>query len=159
MSAKYYNQPDRREYGQASAAFGATTDSQKFISPRGKRGLVRDITWDITADMVGTTSVPEINVGSALSTGGSTLYNEYARVRLGSTAILGYTTSNDPKSAQAIIGDKGTKFNVSYEDFTGHAKLATAFIPKDTIVFVTRVLGVGGSPAGTAQTKVIVDWF
>ncbi|MCA1458094.1 hypothetical protein I6F35_33715 [Bradyrhizobium sp. BRP22] len=157
-----YDTPKREVYLFPSSAFGATTESRKILGPKGKKGLVRDIRTYLTADCIGTTSVPEINVGSAASTAGGTLYTEYARHRLGTTATAGNTAANTPYRARALAegganNPGGTPLVLS--DFAGHVQLETAFIPADTAFFITRVQGVGGVPAGTGTTEVEIDWF
>ena len=154
-----YDVPQREEYAQPSAAFGATTDNFYHMGPKGKKGLVRDMEADITADMVGTTSVPEIKVGTA------TADHTYARFRLGTTATAGYTTAQGVRRATVVANGARATSSAGevtpdvYEDYTGHVKMNTAFIPADTQFCISRVLGVGGVPAGTAKTKVIIDWF
>lgn len=138
-------------YAQPSSAFGATTETQTYMGPKGKQGYVRDIDIDITADMVGTTTVPEIMVGTASG------LSEYARFRLGTTAILGYTSAAGPRRASVVAG--GAK---NFDDFAGHVKLGSDVsatrIPADTAFVITRKLGVGGTPAGTGRSRVIIDW-
>lgn len=153
-----YDDPIRETYVQASSAFGATTESQQYMGPKGKKGLVRDIDVYITASMVGTTTVPEIAVGAAAAVAGQTTNREYARFRLGTAAGTGYAATA-PFRASVVGGftiDDGTP---AFEDYSGHVKLATAFIPADTAFFITRVAGTGGSPAGTGPSRVIIDWF
>lgn len=149
----FYDEPIREVYTMPSAAFGATTDSMKIIGPKGKKGLVRDIEVDLTANAVGTTSVPEINVGTASAD------FSYARFRLGTTAIAGYTSAASPYRASQIGGNTLIDGTPVYEDFAGHVKLSTAYIPADTAAVISRVLGVGGVPAGTGTTRVTIDWF
>lgn len=145
-----YDKPQTETYVQPSSAFGATTEAFKIFGPKGKKGYVRDIEVVLTAAAVGTTTVPEVVVGA---TSGAT---EYARFRLGSAAGTGYAAGSH--RATQKIGDKGTEFGKALEDFTGHVKLATAVIPADTEIFITRVAGVGGTPAGTGASRVIIDW-
>ena len=142
----------RETYIQPSSAFGATTETQTYIGPKGRKGLVRDIDIDITADMVGTTTVPEIDVGT--SSGDVS----YARWRLGTTAILGYTAASTPKRASQDLGLPLTVPPV-LNDYAGHVAMETAFIPADTAFVITRKAGTGGSPAGTARSRVIIDWI
>ena len=146
-----YDVPLRETLIQASSAFGAATETFTHIGPKGKRGLVRDIEVDITADMVGTTTVPEIDVGTA--SGDAT----YARYRLGSAAGTGYAASATPKRAsqEAITGNPPRALS----DFAGHVQLERTFIPADTAFVVTRKAGTGGTPAGTAKSRVIIEWF
>lgn len=145
-----YDNPLRQFYFQPSSAFGAATESTQWRGPKDKTGLVRDIEVYITATMVGTTSVPEITVGTA-----SALF-EYARFRLGTTAIAGYAATAPFRAS--IIADDAWGVSV-YEDFVGHVKMATLRIPANAIFFISRVLGVGGAPAGTGSSIVTIDWF
>ncbi len=128
-----YDNPSKREtYVFPSSAFGATTENRKFLSPKGKKGTVRDIRTYITADMVGTTTVPEINVGASAGS------SEYARHRLGTTAILGNTAAGTPYRARALAeGAAGWPGGppLSLIDYAGHVLLEIAKIPADTAFF------------------------
>lgn len=148
-----YDTPWVEEYAQPSSAFGATTETQAHIGPKGKRGLVRDIEVDITADMVGTTAVPEIDVGL---TSGST---EYARFRLGTAIGTGYLATSTARRATQVAGNGGSAALPALSDYAGHVALATTYIPADTQFLITRKLGVGGTPAGTARSVVRIEWF
>jgi hypothetical protein len=148
----FYNDPITEEYFIPSAAFGATLDTTRIVGPKGRKGYVRDIMVDITATMVGTTSVPEIAVGAASGTA------EYARFRLGTTAIAGYAATAVFRASQ-VGGNTLVDGSPVFEDYVGHVKMGTAPIPADTQVFISRVAGVGGTPAGTGTTRVIIDWF
>jgi len=144
-----------------SSAFGATTESRKILGPKGKKGLVRDIRTYITADMVGTTTVPEVNVGTAASDSGA-IVAEYARHRLGTTAILGNTAAGTPYRARALTATAQNNTGgipPALSDFTAHVLLETAYIPADTAFFISRIKGVGGTPAGTGITEVDVQWW
>lgn len=147
-----YDNPLREVYVQPSSAFGATTEIQTYVGPKGLTGLVRDIDIDITADMVGTTTVPEIDVGS-----GSGL-TEYARFRLGTTAVAGYTTAQGASRRATVVAGKRFGQDCAYQDYAGHVMLATARIPADTPFVITRKAGTGGVPAGTGRSRVIIDW-
>ena len=156
-----YDVPQKETYVFPSTAFGATTESRKILGPNGKKGVVRDIRTYLSADAVGTTTVPEINVGSAASVPG-TLLTEYARHRLGTTAILGNTAAGTPYRARVLTATaQGNTGGIppALSDFAGHVALETSFIPADTAFFITRVAGVGGTPAGTGVTEVDIDWF
>ncbi len=145
-----YASPIRREYKSAVGAFGATTASEKYIGPKGRKGVVRDIEVYLTADAVGATTVPEVQVGT---TSGDVAY---ARLRLGTSATVGTVATATPISAKALC--TGSTLT-TYEDFTGHVKLETAQIPADTAFTITMLAGTGGSPAGTGYSKVYIDWF
>ena len=165
-----YDTAERIRYDLAAATvqFGADGEAKayEFIGPKGKKGLVRDIEIEITEDMVGTTTVPEINVGDAASDLGS-LDAEYARYRLGSTAILGYTTALVPNPVRASSFVRGNpnepgaavlpgRQSVIYPE---HVVLEKAFIPADTTFFVSLVPGSGGTETGAGRVAVEIDWF
>ena len=149
-----YDDAQTEFYFIPSAAWGATTDTITMVGPKGKKGLVRDIIAGVTADMVGTTTVPEVDVGTA--SGDVT----YARFRLGTAVGPGYTNAQSAvRRATTVAGNGGAAAVPTLEDFTGHVKLATASIPADTNFVITRKQGSGGTPAGTGPVTVIVDWF
>lgn len=156
-----YDMPAAKEtYVFPSSAFGATTESRKLIGPKGKKGRVVDIRTYLTADAVGTTTVPEITVGSAASDAGA-LFTEYARHRLGTTAVLGNTAAGTPYRARNLaIAAPGNPGGLppALSDFAGHVQLETASIPADTAFFISRVKGAGGVPAGTGLTEVDIVW-
>jgi hypothetical protein len=151
-----YDNPIRREvYYLPSGTYGATTVSKIFNGPPGKRGTVRDILMIPTADNVGTTTVPEITVGS-----GAGLV-EYARFRLGTTAILGYTSAAGPRRAASLAKNAPGRTGSSpptLNDFAGHVALETAKIPADTNFTISGKAGVGGVPAGTFEAYITIDW-
>lgn len=146
--------------GVTPIQFGADTETvgYEFIGPKGLKGLVRDIEIEITEAMVGTTTVPEINVGSAVSALGS-LKKEYARWRLGTAAGTGYATSVSPNPLRASSLVQGNGLNQVSTRFTEHVSLSTDFIPADTTFFITLVAGDGGSETGAGRVRVYIDWF
>lgn len=95
------------------ATFGATSVTHWIVGPRGKVGFVRDIIADVTTSLVGTTTVPEIDIG--FSAGDST----YGRYRLGTTAIAGYGVGTYRASQELITGNPPR----TLADFTGHVIL------------------------------------
>ena len=147
----HYNQAVTEVLSLGSQAFGNSTATFNYIGPFGKEGHVEDIIVDITADMVGTTTVPEVDVGTA--SGDTT----YARYRLGSAGGTGYTAASTPKRAsqEAWTGNPP----IALSDFAGHVALNTARIPKDTAFVITLKAGTGGAPAGTARVYVVIKWF
>jgi hypothetical protein len=147
--------------------FGADGEAKSyvFVGPPGKKGLVRDIEVRVTEAMVGTTTVPEVNVGDAASDLGS-LDSEYARFRLGSTAILGYdTTTGLILRAAALATDSinepgaATLPGRQSTNYSEHVVLEKAFIPADTAFYVSLVPGSGGSETGAGMIAVEIDWF
>lgn len=146
-----YQNAQREVYESATGAFGATTASKSYIGPPGKVGWVRDIEVFLTADAVGTTTVPEVTVG--LTAGTTT----YARYRLGTSATAGITAASTPKRASSFVTGNGSA--KTYEDFTGHVKLETALLPADTVFVISGVQGTGGVPAGTGYHRVTIDWY
>lgn len=170
MLPSFYDGALNERYVLLGAAFGGGTLSRTLLGPSGKKGLVRDIALTITVAMVGTTTVPEIRVGSAASD------NSNARWRLGTTAILGYGTGafrarSLCASAQGRTGSKAQQL----ADFSGHIALegndttgtvanaadanGFAYLAADTAFFITGVAGTGGAPAGTADVYVDIDWW
>lgn len=160
-----YDKAERIRYelaGGVIVQFGAAgeTIGYTYKGPKGKKGLVRDIEARVTETMVGTTEVPEVNVGSALSTNDGTtkvLYKEYGRFRLGTTAAAGYATSTAVRRARSLTAGNPTPPVLN--DFTGHVALETDFIPADTIFFITLVEGLDGTEAGAGVVAVEIDWF
>jgi hypothetical protein len=151
QGSQFYDKPESLTYESATGAFGATTASKSYIGPKGKRGYVRDIEVFLTADAVGTTTVPEVTVGA---TAGATTY---ARFRLGTTATAGLAAASTPIRARAqVVGNPTPPVNTT---FTGYIALETAYIPADTAFVISGVAGVGGSPAGTGYHRVTIDWF
>lgn len=149
--------------------FGADGEAKSyaFIGPKGKKGLVRDIEVRITEDMVGTTTVPEIGVGDAASDLGS-LDNEYARFRLGTTAVAGYTTttftSGMVRASSLVDGQPNEPGAATLPgrqsvDYSEHVVLEKALIPADTPFFISLVPGSGGTETGAGMVAVEIDWF
>lgn len=147
-----YDRPHTEIYFFPSAAFGATTATRNLKGPDGLKGKVVDIMVDLSADCVGTTTVPEIDVGTASGD------VSYARYRLGTSATAGYTAATTPfRASQESI--KGDAQPPALNDYAGHVQLETALIPADTVFVITEKAGVGGTPAGTGTVSVVVEWF
>jgi hypothetical protein len=165
-----YDVPHKERYTLLASAFGAAAVNRTFQGPPGKMGLVRDIVIDVTAAMVGTTSVPELRVGTAAAD------SSFARWLLGTTATAGLGTGEYRARSLALkaAGRTGSKA-VQLNDFAHHIALegndgsnapstpadanGFAYLPADTAFFISGVAGVGGSPAGTADVYVDIDWF
>ena len=150
MTHVSYANPVRITYKSAVGAFGGTTVIETYVGPKGRRGLVRDIEVELTVDAVGTTAVPEIDVGTASG------LVEYGRFRLGTTATAGNTAAGTPLRAASLVTGNPTPPTLS--DYAGHVALETAFIPVDTPFVITGKAGVG-TPAGTGYYTVTIDWF
>lgn len=165
-----YDVPKTERYTLLASAFGGGTLSRTFQGPPGKMGLVRDIVIDVTTAMVGTTTVPELRVGNAASD------SSFARWLLGTNATTGLGTGEYRarylcQKAQGRTGSKAMELN----DFAHHIALegndgsnspavaadanGFAYLAADTAFFITGVAGTGGSPAGTADVYVDIDWF
>ena len=100
------------QWGQ-DATFGATTITHYIVGPRGKVGFVRDVMVDVTTSLVGTTTVPEIDVG--ISSGDFT----YGRYRLGTATGTGYGVGPYRASTELWTGNPPR----ALADFTGHVVL------------------------------------
>lgn len=163
-----YDNPQRERYLIPALSFAAASNRQ-FQGPPGKKGLVRDIVASITTAMVGTTTVPEIVVGTAAGD------SSFARWRLGTAIVTGNGTGELRarflcSAAPLRAGDRPMQLL----DYAGHVFLegnnasgtasipgtATTFtfIPADTAFFISAVAGVG-TPAGVADINVDIDWF
>ena len=147
----FYDLPITEEYWfPPGTTVGATTTSMRIIGPKGKKGYVRDVCVDVTTTLVGTTTVPEIQVGTAVSD------FTYARFRLGTTATAGYVAGM--YRASQIGGNTLQDGSPAFEDYTGHVKMMTAPIPADTAAVITVAAGVG-TPAGAGSVRVQIDWI
>lgn len=156
-----YDKPQTREYIYTDATFGATSVVHNAISPKGCVGYVRDISVDVTTSLVGTTTVPEIQVGK--SSGDST----YGRYRLGSTASLGYDVGIHLASQEATIIGNPPRNSQSYAhrvELDGYPLDSTnnrqplGRIPADTAFTIVALAGVGGTPAGAGNIRVTIEW-
>jgi hypothetical protein len=145
-----YDMPIKERYVMPSATYGSVAAQQIIRGPKGMKGIVRDITVIPTVNIVGTTTVPELNVGA---TAGA---SEYARFRLGTAIITGYTVAQGTRRARALATTTTTPPTLT--DFAGHVALETASIPADTDVYISAVIGVG-APAGTYSAYVDIEWF
>jgi len=96
-----------------NTTWAATTTSFTLVGPRGKVGFVRDMMVQVGTSMVGTTSVPELQVG--ISQGDFT----YGRYRLGTTITNGYAIGSYRASAEAIVGNPPRLLS----DYSGHVVL------------------------------------
>lgn len=109
-----YELSDVLEYGWGQdQTFGGTSVTHYIVGPKGKVGFVRDISCDVTTSLVGTTTVPEIDVG--ISSGDYT----FGRYRLGTSATAGYADGPHVASQEAITGNPPR----ALADFSGHVVL------------------------------------
>jgi hypothetical protein len=145
----HYANPQVEVLSLVNQNFGNSTLTFNYVGPKGREGHVEDIVADITADMVGTTAVPEIDVGTA--SGDTT----YARYRLGTAAGTGYGTGVHRAQQEAWTGNPP----IVLSDFANHLALNKARIPKDTNFVITLKAGTGGSPAGVANVYLVIKWF
>jgi hypothetical protein len=161
-----YEKPRLQSYTFNDTTFGATGVAHQIKGPKGCVGFVREIQVDVATSLVGTTTVPEIDVG--LSSGDFT----YGRYRLGTTATAGYATGIHSASQEAITGNPPR----TLADFTGHVVLdggpltssgvaggswstqvPAGRIPVDQTVFITNLAGTG-TPAGGGIVRVDIEW-
>lgn len=168
---KTYDVPSRERYALLGSAFGGTIASRTLMAQT-RKGLVRDMIATVTTAFVGTTSVPELRVGSVISD------NSFARWIMGSTATAGlalgaYRATVLLAAAAGRTGGKAPQLNdfpnhLMLEGNNGNGAVAVAaqdtitnfcYLPASTAFFITGVAGVGGTPAGTADVYVDIDWF
>ncbi len=163
-----YNSADTQTYSWApDSTFGATSVTHNIVGPKGKVGFVRDISVDVTTSLVGTTTVPEIDVG--ISSGDYT----YGRYRLGTAAGTGYGTGMHSASQEAITGNPPR----TLADYAGHVvldggpltssgiaggsygtQMPAGRIAANAAVVVTCAAGTGGVPAGGGQVRLKIEW-
>jgi hypothetical protein len=109
-----YEVSEKQTYQWAEdATFGATTVTHYIVGPRGKVGFVRDIACEVTTSLVGSTTVPEIDIGY---TAGD---NTYGRYRLGTATGTGYNVGPFRASNELITGNPPR----TLADFAGHVVL------------------------------------
>jgi hypothetical protein len=144
-----FDTPLTETYGEA---FGLVTVTgsvvQTMIGPKGCVGFVRDLVAEVTTSIVGTTSVPEMTVGTASAD------FTYGRHRLGTTASTGYGVGVHRASQKTWTGNPPRTLS----DFAGHVQLDTARIPADTSFVLSLTLAVG-SAAGAVRPKFMIDWI
>jgi len=145
----HYASPQTEVVCLPNQNFGNSTLTFNYIGPKGREGHVEDIVADITTAMVGTTAVPEIDVGTG--SGDTT----YARYRLGTAAGTGYGIGVKRAQQEAWTGNPP----ITLSDFAGHVALNATRIPKDTAFVITLKAGTGGAPAGVANVYVVIKWF
>ena len=145
----HYAQPQIEVICLPNQNFGNSTLNFNYIGPKGREGHVEDLVADITVAMVGTTTVPEIDVGTS---SGDTSYAQY---RLGTAAGTGYGTGVKRAQQEAWTGNPP----ITLSDYANHVALNKARIPKDTAFVITLKAGTGGAPAGVADVMVRIKWF
>ena len=138
----------REDFGPwgAAEAFGGGSLTHQIIGPKGCVGFLRDIAVDLTVAAVGTTTVPEIQLG--ISSGDFT----YGRYRLGSAAGTGYNTGMHRAGAEPLVVSLNNAGR-QLADFTGHVVLDGGAY--------TSVVNAGGSsstvvPAGRIPASGMV---
>ena len=139
----------REEYSWSeSTTFGATSVTRQIIGPKGAVGFVRDIGIDITTSMVGTTTVPEIQVG--ISSGDST----YGRYRLGTGTGTGFNTGYHRASQEGSITGNPPRLGSLFTNnvVLDGGPLSTAGIAGGTYLTVTPL---GRIPANFTITNVV----
>lgn len=165
-----YDAPRHERYALLGSAFGGGTLSRTLLGLSGRKGLVRDMLATVTVAMVGTTTVPELRVGTAASD------LSCGRWILGTTATAGlaagaYRARTLASNAAGRTGGRATQLQdfphhvvLEGNDGSGSPAIAAdangfAYLPADTAFFITGVAGVGGTPAGTADVYVDIEWF
>jgi hypothetical protein len=145
-----YENAQNQERTYIDATFGATSVVHYIVGPKGKVGFVRDIFVDVTTSLVGTSTVPEIDVG--ISSGDAT----FGRYRLGSTAILGYGVGPHLASTEPDIVGNPPRTGTAY---SGHVVLDGGPLDSNNRVPLGRIpqsgLQVSNVVNGTANVARI----
>lgn len=145
-----YDQSDNELWQWAEdATFGATGVTHQIMGPKGKVGFVRDIIVDVTTSLVGTTTVPEVQVG--ISSGDFT----FGRYRLGTAATTGYATGMHRAAMEPITGNPPR----TLADFTGHVVLDGGPLTSSGIAGGSygTVVPAGRIPAGPWTVTNVVN--
>lgn len=137
MSGQSYDNAFSMTYSVSALAFGGTATTRGIKPPKNLyRGNIRDITTSVTVLFTAVTTAAFIKVGHA----GDDDY--FALLSMGTAAAaVGYG-----------LRDAGTIYKM-----IDMANDATSGVL--TQVLVTYAAATGGSPAGTADVNICVDWF
>jgi hypothetical protein len=108
-----YEYSEGQTWASGLSITGTAAINKYIIGPRGKAGFVRDMMVEVTTSMVGTTTVPELQIG--ISSGDFT----YGRYRLGTATATGYNTGTYRASAELITGNPPR----AATDFASHVVL------------------------------------
>lgn len=109
-----YDIADIVEYSWGlDSTFGTTSVTHYIVGPKGKVGYVRDLFVDVVTSLTGSTTVPELQVGT--SSGDTT----FGRYRLGTATGTPYGVGPHRASAEAITGNPPR----TLADFAGHVVL------------------------------------
>jgi hypothetical protein len=139
-----YEHPNRHLYMFPAKDFTGAAAVYAVRGPKGKTGRLIDYGVQNTsvAFVDGSSTHPQVQVGNASTA------NAYGAVL---TVLPGL---NDGASVLTTAGVE--------EDETGFPVRTTyitlAELPADTPIRITTVQATGGSPAGTAQPFMIIDW-
>lgn len=135
-----YDTPLSITYSWTGLSF-ATSGSRKIRGPRGKVGRLVDAMAHVTANMVGTSTPAQLLLGPTADTDALLLLTFGAA---GAGTAAG-TVINAANQAGAIKGQSATVFP--------HTMAAA-----DVDLEVNMVAGTGGSPAGTADVFITIEW-
>jgi hypothetical protein len=136
-----YENPRRVSYSYPAISF-ATLTTRTFRTPKGMRGRVGFASLAVTTNFVGTTTPAALQVGDGVTA------NKYLDLAAGTAAA----------PTQAGSG-------VAANDLASGLKTVPAaasplpYLEADTVYTVTFVAGVGGTPAGVADSLIMVDYF
>lgn len=132
-----YDNALRLTYGSSALAFGATGSTRGIKAPKGlSRGNIREIHNCVTATFTATTTQAFIRIGHA----GDADY--FAELGMGTIAGGNGYGLRDAGSIFKVI-------DVANDTVAGVL----------TQILVTYVAATGGTPAGTADVTITIDWF
>jgi hypothetical protein len=142
MSEGTYANPRNISKTFTGVAFGGGNSTKYFYIPKNVGNFVlRNIRAEVTTSFVGTTSPGKIQVGDGVTA------NKYGEVDFG-TAGAGTPAG----FGVAAYGDATTGINQRNKD-----ALPFLRVPGDTMLIISCVAPVGGTPAGTADFTIDGD--
>ena len=127
-----YSQPQTITYTTGAITTTAASVTLPIRGPKGKQGRLRDVIARCTTTHVLGTTPTELQIGKS---GTLTAYGDFFPAAM--TA---------PTAA-------------SLTDLPGASVLGTTVIDADTVVLLTTIANVTGSPAGVITYDVVIDWF
>lgn len=132
-----YSNPQTISYTFPAEDFGATNDNYVIKGPNGKAGRVREIMARVTEVFTATTTAASVQVGTAADP------DAYA--------ILTFATDAVDDVLCASAGTQSATRGVNLLEIPASATGAE--------VHVDTIATTGGSPTGTADVTITIDWY
>jgi hypothetical protein len=125
-----YTERKTISYNLGVIDYGAGTVARKIKGPSGMTGRIVDAHLDVSE------TFNSVTTSALLTAGTSTDADAFLNLDIGDAAVDTVMTATEQTGA-----------------------LIEANIPADTLVYVAGVAPTGGTPAGIANTMIVIDWF